>query len=470
MPPHLVAEAMRDIALEMEAESEYAKRRITDEVTSEVPKYTEKEFIEKYIEDVGVKILANGSVEGGDIRLLKSLAVDYNAQISRIPKKMQAELGYNKISFESLVIKWEGLVLEKSEQRLERIRRHVEYHGRQIVKKPNLRLLLNCLVPKGDPDRKLHAVILEHMLWQVKRKLFGYDAKDHVLLYLHGKQGCGKTELIRRIGEPLRELYTEPDMQQLLTDRFNKQLLHNYYMANLEEFAGSETAGVGGRDKRGVSGLKKLLTTKVQTQRDMHVTTVSQFRNNLTIFGSGNDHLKVLVNDYTGMRRLWEIDVDKILAARRSPTLDWHLVESIDYRALWREIDEQDDEAPIRRDMDVFERIAQSQDLMRSKTTFELWLEKTKRWPVEDPASAKLIHIYQAEKEFRDWSKEWDPMSRYGRSYFHRQLDKVGVESEEIRGNRYLRLQDPKYQKGEDPRTADVGAEEAPPDEWSDLT
>jgi len=464
--PHLVPEEMDAIAREIEADEVRKK----EQCSSEVPKYNEQEFIEKYMEDYGVKILATGSVQGGDIRILKGLAVDYNARVSRIPKKIQQELNYQKICFEPLIIKWESMVIEKSEQRLEKIRRHIQYHGREHIKhKPLLRMLTDTIVNKADPDRELHARVIEHMLWQVKRKLFGYDAKDHVLLYLHGKQGCGKTELIRRIGQTLRELYTEPDMQQLLTDRFNKQLLHSYYMANLEEFAGSETAGLGGRDKRGVSGLKKLLTTKIQTQRDMYVTTVSQFKNNLTIFGSGNDHLKVLVNDYTGMRRLWEIDVDKVLNARRAPTLDWTLVEAIDYRGLWREIDEEDDESPIRRDTDVFERIAQSQDLMRSKTTFELWLEKTKRWPVTDPSAAKLIHIYQAEKEFRDWSREWDPSSRYGRAYFHRQIDKVGVESEEINGNRYLRFQDPLYQKGEDPRTFDAAAEAAPENEWEDL-
>jgi len=235
------------------------------------------------------------------------------------------------------------------------------------------------------------------MIWQIKRKLFGLLAKDHILLFLFGLQGGGKTTLIRKIGAVLGSLYVEPSVDELYA-KFGSSFTADHYMANLEEFtwaAGQET-----------QAMKKFVTQDVRSERRMHSMGTQRRPQNLTLFASSNRKLRRVFSDYSGMRRFWEIDCDW---AR--PHLDHAAVNALDYEALFQGVDENNEISPIRRDPEIFAQINQVQDKWRKQSVVEIWLRANDMYPVLAGDATVEMEIEGLFRQFNDWSEEHDRKS-----------------------------------------------------------
>ena len=76
---------------------------------------------------------------------------------------------------------------------------------------------------KDDGLKEEHIKAFKHIVWQIKRKLNGLETKWHLALVLHGKQGCGKSEFLKKFFSILDELYLLLDGEDI-SDKFSAHL------------------------------------------------------------------------------------------------------------------------------------------------------------------------------------------------------------------------------------------------------
>ena len=189
--------------------------------------------------------------------------------------------------------------------------------------------LIDMMRLKDDGLKELHIKAFKHIVWQIKRKLNEKDCKWHLAMVLHGKQGCGKSEFLKKFFSVLDELYLLFDGEDI-SDKFNAAVFQNHFVGNLDELTKlNETS---------IEAVKSFITRESKTERKMFSQISSEYRQNLTIVGSTNRPINKVITDFTGMRRFWQMDIDT-----NFKTMDFDIIEDSDFLNYWLAIDENDD-------------------------------------------------------------------------------------------------------------------------------
>jgi hypothetical protein len=243
------------------------------------------------------------------------------------------------------------------------------------------------LAKGGEGDYRVYRLVLYQFMWNVKRKMFGLEALDHIVPYFYSPQGCGKSTLIGKIAAPFKELYNETDIEKL-TERFANRILENYYIVHLEE---SAKAG-----KSPIETVKSLITQSHTANRDMHSQVAKRRRVNISPIISSNNPLKQMFKDFTGMRRFYEI---------KHGMLDFDVVNSLDYVAMWQGVDETKDESPFRRNPHIYDIIIQDQSEHRSMNTVEIFLTEMGFLPCK-PSDSVWYTGRDIFTKFRRWAED----------------------------------------------------------------
>jgi phage/plasmid-associated DNA primase len=174
----------------------------------------------------------------------------------------------------------------------------------------------------GSP---LQATVLKHWMWTVQRSVFHGTAKYHplMLIFVSKTQGLGKSTLLSKLVAPIKPMVMSTNVESLTDSRCHADLAR-HYVAVLDEIAKLERADI--------NELKRVITMDTTSVREMYTTNVKTYQNHASFIGSSNRKIIESVYDNTGMRRFFEIEVDK--------AIDFSALDALDMFAVWHSIDE----------------------------------------------------------------------------------------------------------------------------------
>jgi len=196
--------------------------------------------------------------------------------------------------------------------------------------------------------------VMAHWLWLVKRLATGRRTEYDLMPIVFGGQGGGKSTITERLVEPLAELATTISAQTLTDERRFRQL-GVCLVGRWEEMQGA--------GKAEIEALKHTVTAPELSYRELATHSMVIFRRTCSFIGTSNNSVDVMVGDTTGARRFYQLDAP----AR----LDFELMDSIDYRAVWDAVSEAEP-APIHECIAV---VREQQAGLVFRDAVSLWLE-----------------------------------------------------------------------------------------------
>lgn len=220
--------------------------------------------------------------------------------------------------------------------------------------KNNLKMFVTAIV--GEYNEVVYAVF-QHFIWQVKRKMFGLKVIDHLMPILYGStQRQGKSEAIKKLLSPIDSLWINGKFTDLADERHAKFFEQNFAML-FDEMRGAKKADV--------DATKERITAENISYRVLFTHHFSMIKNNCTLIGTSNSPLTLLIRDVSGMRRFYEIEIKQ--------KCDWDTINSLDYKAIWKGVDEQQDTPYIEPFRDKIEK---QQEDNRDQCSVEQWINE----------------------------------------------------------------------------------------------
>ncbi len=235
-------------------------------------------------------------------------------------------------------------------------------------------------------NSELDVVVVKHFLWQVKRKLAGLPVEQHLMPVLFGRSGAGKSVAVSQLIEPLRAVALQTDMS-IFSDQFSRRAFARNFLVFFDELQGSNTADV--------NTMKQIITAPVIEWRAMRSERVMSAPQNSTFIGCSNDPVRDRIKDPTSSRRFWQINC--------ADQIDWQAINSIDYLALWRSVDE-NTLAPILAHLSEIRKVQESD--LRAKDIIEQWIEEVCEVVSFDEAALTTSELYESFKEFCLWQNQ----------------------------------------------------------------
>lgn len=243
--------------------------------------------------------------------------------------------------------------------------------------------------------------VIKKFMWQIKRKARGMPVTNHLMPVLTGAQGKGKTEFVKAMTKPLRDLMREVDFGMLTdgktTDIWSALIL---FIDEMGHFT-----------KADVDRVKNVITTTELSIRAMRQNHSAVIRNSATLIGCSNKSLGQLIRDETGGRRFAELEW--------SNTPDWDASNALDWTMLWQSVDEDGPDPLIAANMaDV---LRDQQEANRNQHPVEIWAREygqtMKNW-----TRASDIHV-----NYREWEREAFPRHDTSQTLFGRTITNLIV-------------------------------------------
>jgi hypothetical protein len=274
-------------------------------------------------------------------------------------------------------------IKEQADKSFEEISKRISFDA-SVGDDPVDRLLGGILEAPSALDK----AVFKHLLWQVKRKIHGRPIKWELWANFLGRQGGGKTYFTRKLGAVLGDLYEEGKMSEIISDsRFLFILQHVYFMS----FEELEKA-----TKVEMESIKALMSKDRLTWRKLGKNASDTGFNNCTFLSTSNRSLLDVFYDPTGMRRFYEMRV--------KDRLDREVINTTDYVAIWRSIDENADEPPITAHLEELQ--AYQQEHLVQKTPLEMFIEEGGYRPAAIPTERNKVKARDLYRKYRDYCDE----------------------------------------------------------------
>ena len=309
------------------------------------------------------------------IERLKQEAINYNRSIDTEFLKVGMITGAIEIVADNI-----------RKEKLEAFRNKVKYNPEVEV---DWNELIAMIKVKKDGLTEEHIKAFKHIVWQIKRKLNNLDTTWHLALILHGKQGCGKSEFLKKFFSVLDELYLLIDGEDI-ADRFNAHMFENNFVGNLDELTKLNDASM--------EMVKAFITRESTTERKMFSQMVSEYKQNLTIVGSSNRPINKVITDFTGMRRFWQMDIDKGVK-----TMDFKKIEQTDFLKFWQAIDENGNGFYSTND----EKMLEYQEKFKAVPPVQEFIE-TYGYTCESGYENEWIEVARVYDEWKDFCKKYN--------------------------------------------------------------
>lgn len=195
---------------------------------------------------------------------------------------------------------------------------------------------------------------LKHWIKNIKRRMAGKEVAYHLFPVIVGKQQGGKTTAFKMLVSPISWYVMSLNSIAALADEKNYKSLSERFVCIIDEMARTDTTDA--------NVLKYIITADKITARVMYTNIRATYRANASYVGTANQSVPNLIYDPTGMRRWLEVKAMNVL--------DWNVINTLDYVALWKSIDEEVDYlAPIRVELEAH------QEQMRHKSPVEEFVE-----------------------------------------------------------------------------------------------
>ncbi len=180
-------------------------------------------------------------------------------------------------------------------------------------------------------DPALGVAVLQHFIWQVKRKQLGLPVCHHLMpVIVSPEQGSGKTTFVIRFLGPLEELASAPVLLSDLADPRSGEILRSpvLFVDDVERL-----------DPRQNAALKSLVTATAVSRRQLGTSKADKRRQRATLIGTANEPVNVLICDPTGHRRFVELPFRNGAVAKGGDAAVWRVVDETDFMLLWRSVD-----------------------------------------------------------------------------------------------------------------------------------
>lgn len=287
-----------------------------------------REFVHQWAMANNVRVKASGEVEGIDLSsALSTIWLDhltavfaFNSQVAErhikeglsgappkvkpIPKD-RLEAAWDEYPRQSSKAAWQDLTISIT-----------PYTGDN----EELHKWLSALI--GPNIKEIDLAVMQHFLWQIKRKAQGLPVVYHLCPIFFGKQGGGKTTAIMKLLEPIKDatLQFNPDEA---TDSRAKATFANNLVCFFDEMANMARVEM--------EELKKLITADSLTYRPLYSNAFASSKQRCTFIGGSNKSMTELIYDPTGMRRFYEFNC--------LDTADFNVINSVNYDAVYGSID-----------------------------------------------------------------------------------------------------------------------------------
>lgn len=229
------------------------------------------------------------------------------------------------------------------------------------------------------------AAVIEHFVWQVKRKMLNIPVTGHLMLVILGRQGTGKTTAIKKLYSPVSELATQPSFS-MVGDERNIDLWSNAVLF-IDEMQHAPKADI--------DTIKHAITADYLPRRPMRSNASVDIPQLTTFIGATNKELQELIRDATGMRRF--------LGLRWRSDAEWDAVNAFDWLALWKMVDPHAGSPLIGHE----ETLRREQEGIRVQGPVEVWLADGLIYKPGDEIAVKALY-----GNYREWSERYDPDAR----------------------------------------------------------
>lgn len=186
----------------------------------------------------------------------------------------------------------------------------------------------------GSDDQKLVA-IFAHWICSCKRKMGNLPVVHIIVPVLVGTQQGGKSFAVNRLVSPIQPYRLNLKLSQLSDERHYKAFGENYVIT-LDELAAAERSDQ--------ESIKAMVTAEVLTYRPMRSNSTATVRNTVSFIGTSNFPLNEKIYDTSGLKRWYQFNTLE--------KTDWDSINSIDYTALWKGVDENKADAYIKPHLD----------------------------------------------------------------------------------------------------------------------
>lgn len=262
------------------------------------------------------------------------------------------------MSFQAIKLAWAEFLTLARNTRKDVAWQYLEETDRETAAKALAQLRALCDKLAVEPEFADAAI--RKFIWQVKRRLAGMYVRDMHMLIFRGPQGCGKTELSRNLMKPARELACEADLPQMIDAR--NFLLRSMYVGFTDELARY--------DRADVNQLKGVITGETSTARVLYSHASQRNPVNLTLLGTADKPVALMVTDPAGMRRFVEVLIKPRYLVE---DFDWQRdVVELEWTAIWQAVDHEADDPLMSQFADL---LAEKQEAIRRRSTVEAWLE-----------------------------------------------------------------------------------------------
>lgn len=394
---------------------ESAKKYGSGEFGALLKNITTEQWVHKFIEKNGVKTNYNSKITYAGETIPAAMLVR-KAEIQWDNEGRKSKINIIKSIFEE----WE---FEAKKSIIRRTREVIKFDPKSIQSGDNeLTKFTAALVGNDCVKLNQHKAVIGHFIWQVKRKLFGYDANYHMCPVLVGRQGGGKTEALDRLVGPLKHLCMEGNLGNFIREA-EKFVFGTYYIIKLDEFAKGS--------KSDLESMKTIMTSKEVTYRTFYVQKMAVMPNVSTFIGASNRSVAEIFNDQTGNRRFYEIPCLDLL--------DWETIggvseeSGLDYNAIWKNIDE-NSSSPI---IPYIDEINKYQEEFRAKTIVEEWLTSEDLRPSFGDTT-EIISLKKLHLDFMNWMKIQNCNFMYTDQRFGRELSKLLEQRKRNDGSYYI--------------------------------
>jgi hypothetical protein len=190
-----------------------------------------------------------------------------------------------------------------------------------------------------DAPKLLTIAILRHWIWMTKRRAVGLPICDHLaLIFFNQIQGTGKTEFVKKFLEPLAELASKPINFEQITNDFAMEIFEFYSVAFLDD--------LGALPAKKVADWKRKLTADEIQMRPPGSSRSEVVRMKPTYIATTNK--RELIPDETGNRREAVLPLKNGSVERGGDPAVRATINDLDYRLLWRSVNELEHRSPIK--------------------------------------------------------------------------------------------------------------------------
>ena len=271
--------------------------------------------------------------------------------------------------------------------------------------------VIGHLVDSRDENyQKACGLVFQNAVWRVKRKIAGLPTNQHIMPYLRGRQGCGKSTFMKWFLGPVRTASVNADFDLFSHDE-KMYMLHSSPIIFFDEIARA--------DRADVAKVKNAMTSDTMMFRRLYGQATTQ-RVLATFFGAGNLFIQETINDSTGLRRFFQIEVKPDFFRTFGG-----IFSALNPLDLWRCVDEHGP-CPIDDDVGLALIMAYQGDT-RVKTSVELWLED-----YAVTASPDWHDVADLFQRFATWRIVHFPTDHSTPQQFANQINRLLIDRREI--------------------------------------